>query len=296
MRRNPRDQSVQRSGVEQQPEVLLRPPSRKWYIQIFEFLWNPADHTCCTRTPLNWLSISIYYAFFLSTVIGIMFLTLYIVTILASQDPGRPRYTLSNSPIGSTPGVNFFPALMITSPMIWLSKTISNEKYVKDIENNLGSRTKCTESKSCPSDGDLKECSISPYGYDSTTPCIYLRINRLLDWKPEAYSSSDNLPESIPDDLKEVVAESSKQKIWVGCQGTDPKDRDNFSNDTIIFQTDKGFDVGRFPYVKQKTAYLDPIVAFKINKSTSVGILFSLSCSFWGKNIQDQLDILLYFE
>lgn len=58
-------------------------------------------------------------------------------------------------------------------------------------------------------DVDVSLCSPcvedNGFAYHKSTPCIFLKLNKIYGWKPEFYNSSDNLPSAMPDDLKEHI-------------------------------------------------------------------------------------------
>lgn len=43
------------------------------------------------------------------------------------------------------------------------------------------------------------------FAYHKSTPCIFLKLNKIYGWRPKFYNSSDHLPPSMPEDLKEHI-------------------------------------------------------------------------------------------
>lgn len=43
------------------------------------------------------------------------------------------------------------------------------------------------------------------YNYHRSAPCIFLKLNKIFGWIPEYYNSSDELPEKMPQELKEYI-------------------------------------------------------------------------------------------
>lgn len=44
------------------------------------------------------------------------------------------------------------------------------------------------------------------YSYHKSSPCIFLKLNKIYDWIPEFYNSSQSLPQNMPDNLKTYIA------------------------------------------------------------------------------------------
>lgn len=54
---------------------------------------------------------------------------------------------------------------------------------------------------------ELKECSqIQGYSYNRSSPCVFIKLNRIYDWMPEFYNDPADLPKNMPEDLKEHIA------------------------------------------------------------------------------------------
>lgn len=43
------------------------------------------------------------------------------------------------------------------------------------------------------------------FGYERGRPCILLKLNRIFGWVPEPYDDPNNLPASMPTELKEYI-------------------------------------------------------------------------------------------
>lgn len=43
------------------------------------------------------------------------------------------------------------------------------------------------------------------FAYQKSTPCVFLKLNKIFGWRPAFYNSSDALPAAMPDDLKEHI-------------------------------------------------------------------------------------------
>ena len=41
------------------------------------------------------------------------------------------------------------------------------------------------------------------FGFASGQPCILIKLNKIFDWTPEPYESEYDMPENIPDSIRE---------------------------------------------------------------------------------------------
>lgn len=48
------------------------------------------------------------------------------------------------------------------------------------------------------------------YSYHKSSPCIFLKLNKIYDWLPEFYNSSQNLPGNMPENLKTYIGHVEK--------------------------------------------------------------------------------------
>ncbi|KAK6635538.1 hypothetical protein RUM44_000790 [Polyplax serrata] len=204
-----------------------------------------------------------------------------------------PQYILDESPVGSTPLLNYFP-LLDSRSLLWLSPYRSFEEYVNEIDTVFEGYKKADENFNTTEFG---QCSQAPYGYNNSTPCIFIRINRMISWKPTPYQSDDKLPANTPPVIEKLIKNSSEPRIWVYCEGTTAKDRDHMKPDFYDFQGSEGFNASGFPYTRQHN-YVDPIVSIML-KDLPKKIIFSFTCSAWSKNVdarKTQVDVNFYFE
>ena len=118
---------------------------------------------------------------------------------------------------------------------------------------------------------DLGACKDYPYGFvnqgeeANINPCIFLKLNKIIDWKPTPI-----LPESLEnekfndmtDELKEIIknAEDPNQ-IWFDCKGRFAADKEIL--DMTFFPNTQGIPIKYFPF--QGGRYEPPLVAVRIN-------------------------------
>ncbi|XP_077296638.1 uncharacterized protein LOC143918573 [Arctopsyche grandis] len=107
----------------------------------------------------------------------------------------------------------------------------------------------------------LGPCSKPPYGFDTFEPCFYLKINKVLDWKPVPFNTFSLLPGKVPEDVKEKIVKTIVPKIWTHCEGADDWDDTNFHD--LKYYPEQSFDSNFFPYVRTPF-YQSPLVAVQI--------------------------------
>lgn len=51
-----------------------------------------------------------------------------------------------------------------------------------------------------------EDCSeANRFNYHKNAPCIFLKLNRIYGWVPEYYNNTANLPEAMPQSLKDHI-------------------------------------------------------------------------------------------
>lgn len=108
------------------------------------------------------------------------------------------------------------------------------------------------------------QCSSThAYGYNNSSPCIFIKLNRIYGWMPEFYNDPNDLPEDMPADLKAYISElpeMSRNQIWVSCRGENGADREVLGD--VKYYPTRGFPSYFFPYLNAP-GYLSPLVAVK---------------------------------
>nr|XP_034832140.1 sodium/potassium-transporting ATPase subunit beta-2-like [Maniola hyperantus] len=135
---------------------------------------------------------------------------------------------------------------------------------------------------------DFHPCtSANKYNYRNAAPCVFLKLNKLLNWTPEPYNTTEDLPSDMPEDLKQhitqVTGRGSANEVWVSCQGDTPADVELIG--PVQYIPRRGFPSYYFPYTNQE-GYLSPVVAVLFEKlELKPGMLIGIKCTAWAKNI-----------
>lgn len=285
-----------------------------------KFIYNSRDGTILGRTSSSWGKILGFYAIFY-TVLAI-FVSIYLGIWMNSLDDHVPKYTLSDSLIGTNPGLGYRPiptGEQIDSTLIWFKGnddettkqwTLALDDFLKEYRRRRTSRFVECSYDSPPAHGQMCNVDVSQwapctkennYSYQRSAPCIFLKLNKIYNWIPEYYNKSADLPENMPSELQAHIKEVEENSpaalntIWVSCAGENPADIENIGPITFIPQ--QGFPGFYYPFDNDE-GYLSPLVAVQLLKPRR-GILINIECKAWARNIRhDRSDRLgsVHFE
>nr|CAD7578293.1 unnamed protein product [Timema californicum] len=251
---------------------------------FLRFLWNPEKRTILSRTKKDWGLCIVYYIMFLGT-LSALFAALMYIALFNINQMDTPWYQLEMSIIGASPGLGFWPAVRMSSPLIWYKwneREMTYHTYVTKINDifdgyrpyNPDIYRHCYEGyKSNESDKicffnleTLGHCYEPQYGYDTQMPCVYLTLNQVYRWEPRCYAW-DTLPRNFPEYLKEYISEkhskeTKRDHVWVSCAGVHEADSQHMGD--ISFHPYPGFPAEFYPYLHQD-GYMSPLVAIKFN-------------------------------
>jgi len=135
----------------------------------------------------------------------------------------------------------------------------------------------------------LKECANFPHGFlndgdskvggeSKVEPCVFLKLNKIYDWQPEAITVEEAENENeMTDELKEIIkTESDKNQIWFDCKGRFAADKEAL--DMTFYPSSQGIPLKYFPF--QGGYYEPPLVAVKLH-TTAVNQLIHVECRAW---------------
>ena len=145
----------------------------------------------------------------------------------------------------------------------------------------------------CFSLAQLGVCSTEPYGFDTGTPCVFLKLNKIFGNVNEHCTAADLEVEpcnAMPSSLKEhVKKQKDQEQVWIECHGEYPSDRENLK-DIKYFPASQGYHATYFPYMGKinengdKLDYQSPIVAVQF-AGAAKNHLMHVECRAWAKNI-----------
>jgi len=274
------------------------------------FLWNSETKQFLGRTGSSWLKIGVFYLFFYAFLAG-FFAIMMAVFYQTLDTKDFPKYQPGDgSSILRNPAMGFRPLPRkenIESTLIWYKNGDSKdiEHWVKSLDDFIapydtssgGNVVDCTETN-LPKAGEVcrfssawlkdKCSSAESWGYNKESPCIILKLNKMIGWKPDTYATLDELPAAMPDDLKQTITTLTSENedkvpsmIWVSCKGENPADEEYIG--PVRYSPWQGFPAYYFPYNHQ-AGYLPPIVAVQFDKPQG-NVLINIECKAWAKNI-----------
>jgi len=286
--------------------TALKPIERHGMDAVSWFLYDKNTGAIMGRTPLSWLLITIFYIVYYAFLAG--FWALMLLAFFQFIDDKEPRWQQDSSRIGRSPALGVRPGQTwdhIDSSIIMFNK--ENEANIEGkVVPGYGGWVKRTNEFLEPykkADG-LDDCSEGSkggvcqfkletlgacsgatdqnYGYDTGSPCILLKLNRIFGLEHDYYEENA-LHEDMPEELKNrIQGATNKKQVWVSCKGENVADRESLG-DISYFPADGGFPDYYFPYLNQE-GYQSPIIAVQF-KESEVGQFFHVECRAWAQNI-----------
>lgn len=272
-------------------------------------IYDPANGTILTRTPLSWLKITVFYCVYYSLLAGFWIgcLNIFFMTLPA----GRPKWEQEASIIGNNPGVGVRPQstdALIDSAMFVLKagnkdmrptnkgqkdegegdKNIdyayrmqkyltqyTNTELLRDCEVNEINR----ETQGCIFDMSvLGSCGQFPYGYvgnessqSFAEPCIFIKFNKIYNWEPTPIDPA-NLEDSAYDDMSPDLKNKIVKSADHNMVWIDCFGR--YAADKEAFQFEyypqnQGIPIKYFPFKGKGRNYQAPLIAVKFTDNKS---------------------------
>jgi len=125
------------------------------------------------------------------------------------------------------------------------------------------------------------------WGYDSGNPCVLLKLNKMIGWKPEAYTTQEEIKEDkdLSDREKDLLIKSlvkgDQKRIYVLCDGKYAPDR-HLMGDVQLYPD--GFNSVYFPYNNEK-GYQAPMVAVRFG-GIAKNVVVNIECKAYAKNLK----------
>jgi len=269
----------------------------------FEF-YNAEKGTVLGRNLTSWLKILAFYVCYFTFLAGLFTAS---VQLMEKQLPGdKPmRQTRLN-----VPGIHYFPAFDMKQPdqKSRLSEndgiafayndgeTTGDHGYDYYVSATQKVMDSYTNSSDAPDHKDFNLETLGPcspmksgyqYGWDHGKPCIYFRINRVIDWEPVGlfepeHDSYFNLTGNLP--TKPMVIDAT----YIRCMA---KTEDNEQIEGEIFKYYGGDANGGDGYISKEffpykgkyiqPAYESPIVAVQI-VGLGKGQAYKVRCAAYG--------------
>ncbi|XP_046401648.1 sodium/potassium-transporting ATPase subunit beta-2-like [Ischnura elegans] len=300
----------QEGSIDFATKYFVKPEEKPVMVRIQQALYNPKTGSILGRTPYLWGRVLLFYLIFYSCLAGLF--SAMMKGLLHTIDETQPKYILEESLIGVSPGLGYRPMSIkykLDSSLIrYVAQSRNNTvNWVDEIEEFLdeykhpeklpgnGKNLQTCSHDNPPKAGNVcsfeligfEQCTgESGYGYNASNPCFFIKLNKIYGWVPEYYSPSE-LPEKMPDSLKEVIKSSvesdpsSINTVWLSCDGEGPADKDHIG--PVSYYPKQGFPGYYYPY-KNTPGYLSPLVAVQF-KNPKKNVIINVECRAWAKNI-----------
>ncbi|XP_066521688.1 sodium/potassium-transporting ATPase subunit beta-1a [Hoplias malabaricus] len=268
------------------------------------FLWNSEKKEFLGRTGGSWLKIFIFYVIFYGCLAGIFIGTIQVM--LLTLDNYTPTYQDRVAP----PGLSHTPRSEKAEISFSLLDEDSYGAYVKSMKDLLGpyAQTKQDDSSKYEDCGDVpgkyidrgdikdeigtrKACKFSTtllgpcsgledrsFGFRDGKPCLIVKLNRIVSFKPRPPVSNESLPEALKGKLNPFV-------IPILCSSKKEEDSGKIG-EIKYFGLGNGFPLQYYPYYGKllQPQYLQPLVGIQFSNVTFNEEL-RIECKIYGQNI-----------
>ncbi|XP_030241920.1 sodium/potassium-transporting ATPase subunit beta-2 isoform X1 [Drosophila navojoa] len=293
-------------------QYYSRPPEMPKKKSIKQMIYDDEENSYFGRTIESWAKIGIFYIIFYGVLAALVAICMW--AFFLTLDPRIPKWKLESSIIGTNPGLGFRPLPPVDnveSTLIWYKGTqYENYKHWTDsldeflevykvpgLTPGRGQNIYNCDYNQPPPRGQVCDVDIKAwapctkennYSYHKSSPCIFLKLNKIYDWRPDFYNNSQTLPADMPSSLKNHISELEKtdpiklNTIWVSCEGENPADQENIG--VVKYYPIRGFPGYFYPY-QNSEGYLSPLVAVHFERPKS-GIIINVECKAWARNIK----------
>lgn len=282
--------------------VICRLPPPKDQRGLKAFLWNPEAKTVLGRTGKSWAQIGVFYVIFYFCLA--LYFSMLMFIFLRTLEPDTPKYTGADSLL-TNPGLSFVPRTYHDELRPTIIYDPSNDQSSSPYVNSINKLWKAYDPRpsnavDCQNDGVFRKAddppclfdlaatntSCSPddrWGYNTNSPCILLKLNRMFHWRPQPPESFEGLPEGLRSYIFNKSSEDPEtalsQNAWVWCESEDVK----------IEQLSPGLPLSFFPYHMQE-GYLSPLAPVRL-LDLKAGQKVKVDCRVWAKNVEPKVGI-----
>ncbi|XP_028321352.1 sodium/potassium-transporting ATPase subunit beta-1b [Gouania willdenowi] len=269
-----------------------------------KFLWDSEKGELMGRTGSSWLKILVFYVIFYGCLAGIFIGT--IQAMLLTLSDFKPTWQDRVAP----PGLSHTPkadktevAFSLTDITTYLPYTTALKDFLAqyddekqqdkmkfedcglepadyknrgDLESDLGVRKACRFPRSL-----LGPCSGADqhFGFDKGQPCIVVKLNRIVNFRPRPPTSNATIPE-------EAHPKVQPNLIPLYCTNKKAEDAGKIG-EINYYGIGEGFPLQYYPYYGKllHPQYLQPLVALHFTNLTRNQEL-RIECKVYGDNIK----------
>ncbi|KAJ1080265.1 hypothetical protein NDU88_000484 [Pleurodeles waltl] len=277
-------------------EIKEKKPRGQALAEFKQFIWNPRTREFLGRTGSSWALILLFYLVFYAFLTALFSLTMWVM--LQTIDEYTPKYTdrLSNPGLMIRPKTDSLDIVYnVSDSSSWNASVSALNNFLlsyndsNQADNNVPCnftsgynlqddsgdvrnhpKTACQFNRSllasCSGDDD------PTYGYSRGTPCVLIKMNRVINFRPEPLFTNQTY-------------------VTVNCSA--PKSADGLL--ATYFPSSSSADANSygilslkyFPYYgkKAQTNYTQPIVAVQFSNLT-MNTDYNIKCAIYAKNIK----------
>jgi len=232
--------------------TAIKPVERHGWEAFSWFMYDKNTGAIMGRTPMSWLLITVFYIIYYTLLAGFWLLCLFIFYQFIEDH--QPRWQQDGGLIGRSPALGVRPgqddSIIESSVIIFNHDNPNDDENIpgyqqwvdrldgyltpyrgpaKANEMNCATDSPAEETKFCKFDlTQLGDCGKenTNYGFDSSSTCLVLKLNKIFGLVHEYYDNPEELPEDMPSELKErikaAVAKGKGKQVWVSCQAEFP--------------------------------------------------------------------------
>jgi len=257
----------------------------------FQF-YNSETGELLGRNGASWLKITIFYVAYFTFLAGLFMASISVMKTTVNDDKPRLQTRLQ------IPGLHALPKLdpEIDDQAARLSDNDGvaikydpatdgdNQIYVGILDEIKKEAEKQDGGPADFSFSSLGDCGQAPYGYDSNSPCVWIRLNKVIDWTPVGYFAPT---ENQGFTSASLNSRMEKDAVYIRCES---KEVDSTEKNTVNFSysggTDGNLESKFYPFEGKKAQpkYQQPIVAVKVG-DLKPGVNTRIYCRAFAKNI-----------
>ena len=141
-------------------------------------------------------------------------------------------------------------------------------------------------------------CGTGDFGYGAGTPCVLVKLNKVINWMPLAYANLRDSKEgefSKAPPLTDVLQGKAviNNILYVSCYGMKEKDRLALNGETAQVSANtkyspEGLPLGFYPYfgALRQPNYISPVVGVQFT-NVERGTEISVGCKVYARNIDE---------
>nr|WRO44064.1 sodium/potassium pump beta 1a [Rachycentron canadum] len=269
-----------------------------------KFVWNPEKREFLGRTGMSWFKILLFYVIFYGCLAGIFIGTIQAMLLTLSNN--KPTYQdrvappgLSHTPRSEKSEIAFKKSDMSTYKKYIESMDTFLQQYDDELQTDAKRFEDCgvnaqpyKERGSLESETEqmtacrfyrswLEDCSGKKdltYGFQEGRPCIIVKLNRIVNFRPRVPTNNQSLPEALQGKVQANV-------IPIYCKNKREED-EGLIGEIKYFGISQGFPLQYYPYYGKQLHpwYLQPLVAIQFTNLT-LDQEIRIECKVYGANI-----------